>query len=84
MAAAREAHMPEEQMEAVVRDLVERYRRSVSAMSADASAQAAVALDRALRAIARAGARTTASDETAAESAIRDVRAALDSAADPF
>jgi hypothetical protein len=76
--------MPEEQREAVVRELVERYRRSVSAMSGDASAQAAIALDRALRAIQRAGTRTTASDETAAESAIRAVRAALDSAADPF
>jgi hypothetical protein len=76
--------MPEEQKEAVVRELVERYRRSVGAMTGEASAEAAVALDRAMKALERAGTRATASDETAAEDAIRAVRAALDSAADPF
>ncbi len=76
--------MPEEVSREVVRELVERYRRSVGAMSADASAQAALALDRALRALERAGTRATVSDELAAEKAIRDVRAALDSTADPF
>ena len=76
--------MPEDVNPEVVRELVERYRRSVGAMSAEASAQAAAALDRALRALQRAGARATVSDELAAEKAIRDVRAALDSTADPF
>ena len=76
--------MPEEDLQAVARELVERYRRSVGAMSGEASAQAATALDRALKALERAGERTNAADETAAESAIREVRAALESAADPF
>ena len=76
--------MPEDVSQEVVRELVDRYRRSVGAMSAEASAQAAVALDRALRALERAGTRATVSDERAAEQAIRDVRAALDPTADPF
>ena len=49
------------------RDLVERYRRSVHAMSGEHSAEVADALARALRAVERARTRETLSDdETAA------------------
>ena len=66
------------------RELVERYRRSVQAMSGEHSAQVADALARALRAIERAHTRETLSDSEFAETAMREVRRALESAADPF
>jgi hypothetical protein len=66
------------------RELVERYRRSVQAMSGEHSAQVADALARALRAIERAQTRETISDNESAETAVREVRRALDSAGDPF
>lgn len=66
------------------RELVERYRRSVQAMSGEHSAQVADALARALRAIERAQTRETMSDDKSAETAVREVRRALDSTADPF
>jgi hypothetical protein len=65
-------------------ELVERYRRSVQAMSGERSAEVANALARALRAIERARTRETLSDTETAETAVRDVRRALDSAGDPF
>jgi hypothetical protein len=66
------------------RELVERYRRSVHAMSAEHSAEVAEALAKALRAVERARTRDTQSDEETAENAVRAVRLALDSAGDPF
>ncbi len=66
------------------RDLVERYRRSVHAMSGEHSAEVAEALAKALRAIERARTRETLSDDERAEHAVRAVRRVLDSAGDPF
>ena len=66
------------------RDLVERYRRSVHAMSGEHSAEVAGALARALRAIERARARETLSDDETAASAVLAVHRALDAAGDPF
>jgi hypothetical protein len=65
------------------RDLVERYRRSVHAMSADRSAEVAAALAGALKAIERARTRETLSDDETAQSAVRDVQRALDAAGGP-
>ena len=67
-----------------LRALVERYRRSVHAMSAQVSADVAVALANALRAVERARTRETLSDDLKAESALGAVRKALDSLRDPF
>lgn len=75
--------MPDD-LSSEVRDLVERYRRSVHAMSGEHSAEVALALARALRAIERAQTRETLSDSETAANAVRDVRRALDSAGDPF
>ena len=66
------------------RELVERYRRSVHAMSGEDAAEAARALARALRAVERARTRETLSDDETAEVAVRAVHRALDSAGDPF
>lgn len=66
------------------RILVERYRRSVHAMSGELSAEVASGLAKALRAIERANTRETTSDDETAAQAVRDVRRALDSAADPL
>jgi len=66
------------------RDLVERYRRSVHAMSGENSREVADALARALRAVERARTRETLSDDVTAELAVQAVQRALDSAADPF
>ena len=66
------------------RDLVERYRRSVHAMTGERSAEVAEALAKALRAIERARIRETLSDDETAEHAVYAVRRALDSAGDPF
>lgn len=68
----------------LARDLVERYRRSVHAMSGEHSAEVAEALAKALRAIERARTRETLSDDETAENAVRAVHRALDSAGDPF
>lgn len=66
------------------RELVERYRRSVHAMSGQHSAEVAEVLAKALRAIERARTRETLSDDEMAEQAVRAVRRALDSTGDPF
>jgi 3-oxoacyl-[acyl-carrier-protein] synthase III len=66
------------------RDLVERYRRSVHAMTGEHSREVAEALAHALRAIERARTRETMSDDETAEMAVRAVQRALDSAGDPF
>ena len=77
--------MPEDQDQMdELRELIERYRRSVSAMNADDSAQAATALSRALRALDRARSRETLSDDVAAADAILAVKKALGAVADPF
>ena len=68
----------------VARGLVERYRRSVHAMSGEHSKEVAEALARALRAIERARTRETLSDDETAAHAVREVERALDSAGDPF
>jgi hypothetical protein len=65
-------------------DLVERYRRSVHAMSGELSAEVAAALAKALRAIERANTRETISDDETAAQAVRAARRALDSTGDPF
>jgi len=66
------------------RELVERYRRSVHAMSAEHSAEVAAALAWALHAVERARTRDTLSDDEAATLAVRAVHLKLDSAGDPF
>jgi hypothetical protein len=71
-------------LSAQARDLVERYRRSVHAMSGPHSAEVADALAKALRAVERAGIRETLSDDETAANAVRDVRRALDAAGDPY
>ena len=68
----------------LARDLVGRYRRSVQAMSGEHSAEVATALARALRAVERARARETLSDDETAVSAVLAVHRALDAAGDPF
>ena len=73
-----------EDLSTEARDLVERYRRSVHAMSGEHSAEVAAALARALRAIDRARARETLSDDETALSAVRDVHRALESAGRTF
>jgi len=82
--AAQGVPMQEEQTAEELRDLVERYRRSVSAMNADDSAHAATVLSQALRALERARSRETLSDDVAAVDAIQAVRQALDRLADPL
>lgn len=67
-----------------VRGLVERYRRSVHAMSGERSMEVAEALARALRAIERARTRETLSDEETAQLAVREVQRVLESAGDPL
>ena len=78
--------MPDEpdDLSTQARDLVERYRRSVHAMSGERSAEVADALAKALRAIERARTRETLSDNESAAVAVLAVRRALDSAGDPF
>jgi hypothetical protein len=66
------------------RELVERYRRSVHAMSGEHSREVADALAHALRAVERAKTRETLSDDVTAELAVQAVHRALDSAGDPF
>jgi len=66
------------------RELVERYRRSVNAMSGEDSRRVADALAHALKAIERARTRETLSDDEFAVHAVQAVQRALDSAADPF
>ncbi len=66
------------------RDLVERYRRSVHTMSGEHSAEVAAALARALRAIERARARETLSDDETAATAVLAVHRALDTAGHAF
>jgi hypothetical protein len=66
------------------RELVERYRRSVQAMSGEDSAEVAAALARALKAVERARARETLSDDESAASAVLAVHRALDAVGDPF
>jgi hypothetical protein len=66
------------------RDLVERYRRSVHAMSGEHSAEVADALARALRAVERARTRETLSDDETAADAVRAVQRALEAAGDPL
>ncbi len=83
--AAEGVPMPEDQaVTDELRDLVERYRRSVSAMNADDSAHAVSVLAQALRALTRAKSRETLSDDVAAADAILAVKKALDGVADPF
>ena len=82
--AAKGVPMPQAQFDEVVRELVDRYRRSVSAMHADDSAVAAAALSRALKALDRARSRETLSDDVAAEEAILAVRKALAAVPDPL
>ena len=67
-----------------VRELVERYRRSVNAMTGEHSADVARALAHALQAVERARTRETSSDDLVAAQAIGAVHKALDSAGDPF
>jgi hypothetical protein len=67
-----------------LRELVDRYRRSVSAMSTDDSAHAVTVLARAVRALERARSRETLSDDVAAADAILAVRKALARTADPL
>ena len=81
--AAQGVPMPEDQTIDELRELVERYRRSVGAMNAEDSANAATALSRALRALERARSRETISDEAAAADAILAVKQALDRVAGP-
>ena len=76
--------MPEDQSIEELRDLVERYRRSVGAMNADDSAHAVSVLAQALRALERARSRETLSDDVAAADAILAVKKALDRVADPY
>ena len=77
--------MPEDQDQLdELRELIERYRRSVSAMNGDDSAHAATVLSRALRALDRARSRETLSDDVAAAEAILAVKKALGPVADPF
>jgi hypothetical protein len=66
------------------RDLVDRYRRSVHAMSGEHSREVAEALAHALRAIERARTRETLSDDETAATAVQAVHRALDAAGDPF
>ena len=68
----------------LARELIDRYRRSVHAMSGEHSMEAADALARALRAIERARTRETLSDDETAQLAVRAAQRALDSAGDPF
>jgi hypothetical protein len=67
-----------------VRELVERYRRTVNAMSGEDSAEVAVALARALAAVERARTRETLSDDVVAAEAVRAVRRRLDAFGDPL
>ena len=67
-----------------VRELVERYRRRVNAMSGEDSAEVAVALARALAAVDRARTRETLSDDVVAAEAVRAVRRRLDAFGDPL
>jgi hypothetical protein len=67
-----------------VRELVERYRRTVNAMSGEDSAGVAVALARALAAVERARTRETLSDDQVAAEALRAVRRRLDAFGDPL
>jgi len=82
--AAQGVPMLEDRTADELRDLVERYRRSVSAMNADDSASAATALSQALRALERARSRETLSDDEAAVDAVLAVKKALDRVADPL
>ena len=82
--AAKGVPMPEDQAMDELRDLVERYRRSVGAMNAEDSAEAATALSQALRALERARSRETLSDDVAASDAIQAVKKALDRVPDPL
>ena len=76
--------MPDDQSIDELRDLVERYRRSVGAMNADDSAHAVSVLSQALRALDRARSRETLSDDVAAADAILAVKKALERVADPY
>ena len=82
--AAQGVPMPEDQSMDELRDLVERYRRSVGVMNAEDSANAATALSQALRALTRARSRETLSDDVAAADAILAVKRVLDRVADPL
>ena len=73
-----------EDLSTQVRELVERYRRSVHAMSGERSAEVADALARALRAVERARTRETLSDTETAAHAVRDVHRVLDTVGDPL
>lgn len=75
--AAEGVPMPEDQSIDELRDLVERYRRSVGAMNGDDSAHAVSVLSQALRALDRARSRETLSDDVAAQDAILAVKKAL-------
>ena len=68
----------------LARDLVERYRRSVQAMSGERSAEVATALALALKAVERARIRETISDDESATVAVLAAHRALDAAGDPF
>jgi hypothetical protein len=67
-----------------VRELVDRYRRTVNAMSGEDSAEVALALARALAAVERARTRETLSDDLVAAEAVRVVRDRLAAFADPL
>lgn len=82
--AAEGVPMPEDPTIDELRDLVERYRRSVGAMNADDSAHAVTVLAQALRALERARSRETLSDDVAAADALLAVKKALDRVADPY
>jgi hypothetical protein len=82
--SAQGVPMPEDQAMDELRDLVERYRRSVGAMNAEDSAHAATVLSQALRALERARSRDTLSDDVAAADAILAVKKALGGVADPY
>ena len=81
--AAQGVPMPEDQMDEL-RELIDRYRRSVGAMNGDDSMYAASTLSQALRALERARSRETLSDDVAAADAILAVKKALGRLADPL
>jgi alpha-D-ribose 1-methylphosphonate 5-triphosphate synthase subunit PhnI len=76
--------MSDDDLSTQARELVERYRRSVHAMSGEHSAEVAASLARALHAVERARTRETLSDDEAAALAVRAAHSALDSTGDPF
>jgi hypothetical protein len=83
-AAVTEGRLMIDDLSIEARDLVERYRRSVHAMSGEHSAEVARALAQALRAIERARARETLSDDDTAATMVQAVHRALATTGDPL